>query len=61
MILATNRLNETVTMRDWFKKYHNEKSSFNYYMSTTSLGFLMPEIEEEFGIDKKVDVEVTIS
>ena len=30
-------------------------------MSTTSLGFLMPEIEEEFGIDKKVDVEVTIS
>ena len=46
MLMVTNRLNETVNMREWFKKYHNEKSSFNYYMSTTSLGYFMPDIEE---------------
>lgn len=49
MLMVGNSLTETVSMRDWLKKYAEEGSSFLYYMSTTTLGMLMPEIEEEFG------------
>jgi hypothetical protein len=59
--MVGNSLEETVYLRDWFKRYHAEDSSFLYYMTTSTLGFIMPEIEEEYGKDKNVDVEITVS
>ena len=56
-----NTFEETVNLRDWFKKYHSEDSSFIYYMTTGTMGFLMPEVEEEYGKDKNVDFEMTTS
>lgn len=61
MLMFMNTMEETVYMRDWFAKYHGEDSSFIYYMETTTLGYMLPEIEEEYGSGKKVDLEVTVS
>lgn len=58
--MMTNVLNETVYLREWFKKYHNEESAFLYYMNTDTIGYMIPELEEVYGKNKSVDMILSI-
>lgn len=54
-LMLFNTLNDTVNMREWFEKYHEKNSSFNYFMTSGKLGYLISEVSEIYGNDKPVD------